>query len=152
MSNIREQVMEFHKVSGQVDPKIPTIPNDEKIRLRARLISEEFIEALESLFVNDILLTTIKNNLNELISTSKIDVDLVEFIDALGDLDYVIEGSRLAFGIIGEPIANEIQRSNMSKFPNGVVLRRADGKIIKPESWSPPDIKKELLKQGWNVK
>jgi predicted HAD superfamily Cof-like phosphohydrolase len=35
----------------------------------------------------------------------------------------------------------EVCRSNMSKLlPDGSVLRRADGKILKPGTWSPPDI------------
>jgi predicted HAD superfamily Cof-like phosphohydrolase len=35
----------------------------------------------------------------------------------------------------------EVHRSNMTKLlPDGSVLRRADGKIVKPPHWSPPDI------------
>jgi len=34
----------------------------------------------------------------------------------------------------------EIQSANMRKFPGGKVLRREDGKVIKPEGWTPPDI------------
>lgn len=76
-------------------------------------------------------------------------VDLVEFADALADLDYVIEGTRLEFGINGAPIAAEVHRSNLSKLgPNGPMLRE-DGKILKPPGWTPPDIAGELRKQGW---
>ncbi len=60
----------------------------------------------------------------------------------------MVEGGRLVFGVDGEPIADEIQRSNMDKFRDGI-KRRADGKILKPEGWTAPDIKTILANQGW---
>lgn len=39
----------------------------------------------------------------------------------------------------------EVHRSNLSKMlPDGSVLRRADGKILKAPQWSPPDLKSIL--------
>ena len=74
----------------------------------------------------------------------------MELADALGDLDYVIEGFRLVCGINGEPIADEIQRSNLAKLDaDGKPIRRYDGKLLKPPGWTPPDIERELLAQGW---
>jgi predicted HAD superfamily Cof-like phosphohydrolase len=72
-----------------------------------------------------------------------VDVDLPDFVDALGDIDYVIEGTRSVFGVDGAPIAAEIHRANMSKEPNGW------GKPAKPANWTPPDIEWELRRQGW---
>jgi hypothetical protein len=31
----------------------------------------------------------------------------------------------------------------------GEIVKRADGKILKPEGWKPPDIEGELRAQGW---
>jgi predicted HAD superfamily Cof-like phosphohydrolase len=40
-----------------------------------------------------------------------------------------------------DPVWMEVQRSNMHKIgPDGVVVRRPDGKILKPEGWRAPDI------------
>ena len=69
------------------------------------------------------------------------------FADALADLDYVIEGTRLEFGIDGWPIAQAVHKSNMAKVGSKV---REDGKILKGPDWTPPDIAGELRKQGWS--
>ena len=45
----------------------------------------------------------------------------------------------MAYGIDMEPIHEEIQRSNMSKFIDGHL--REDGKWVKGPSYSPADIK-----------
>jgi predicted HAD superfamily Cof-like phosphohydrolase len=80
------------------------------------------------------------------IADDEIRVDLPELADALADLDYVVEGARLEFGINGAPIATEVHRANMAKLDGPV---REDGKKQKPEGWKPPDIESELRKQGW---
>jgi predicted HAD superfamily Cof-like phosphohydrolase len=44
-------------------------------------------------------------------------------------------------GIPFRAVFKEVHRSNMAKLDkNGTVLRREDGKVIKPEGWTPPDI------------
>ena len=35
---------------------------------------------------------------------------------------------------------NEVHRSNMAKLVDGKVLRREDGKVLKPEGWQPPQL------------
>ena len=67
-----------------------------------------------------------------------------EFADGLADMEYVCEGSFLAFGIHSGPIHAEVQRSNMAKVGG---QRREDGKILKPVGWTPPDIAGEIEKQ-----
>ena len=74
---------------------MPTIPDEKRCELRIELISEELKELQEA----------IKNN------------DLVEISDALCDIQYVLSGAILEFGM-GEKFVelfNEVQRSNMSK-------------------------------------
>ena len=76
--------------------------------------------------------------------------NLVEIADAMGDIIYVVMHCANAYGIDLEPIYDEIQRSNMAKVgSDGKVTRNANNKVMKPEGWMPPDIKGELLKQGW---
>ncbi|WP_280195817.1 hypothetical protein [Nocardia farcinica] len=38
----------------------------------------------------------------------------------------------------------EVARSNFAKFVDGKVIRRDDGKILKPADWTPPDIRGAL--------
>lgn len=97
---------------------------------------------------------------------------LVEKVDALADLLYVVYGAAVSFGVDLEPVFKEVHRSNMSKlwdetnclFLNNneysvtnvgggkcVVKRRIDGKVIKPATYSPANIKYEIQKQLCDV-
>src|ERR1700747_741146 len=67
--------------------------------------------------------------------------DLVEVADACADLIWVIQGLAHTLGIPQQEVWDEVNRSNVAKYPGGKVLRRADGKIMKPEGWEPPNIK-----------
>jgi predicted HAD superfamily Cof-like phosphohydrolase len=47
-------------------------------------------------------------------------------------------------------VFEEVHRSNMAKLVDGKPLKRADGKVIKPEGWTPPDIEGVIKKQHEN--
>ena len=64
--------------------------------------------------------------------------DAIGTADAIGDLLYVVYGAALAYGIDMEPIFTEIHRSNMTKVGGKV---RGDGKVLKPQGYSPPNLK-----------
>jgi predicted HAD superfamily Cof-like phosphohydrolase len=66
-----------------------------------------------------------------------------EIADALADLVYVLIGTATTFGIDLRPVWAEVHRSNMAKEGGPT---RADGKILKPEGWQPPDIAAALAK------
>lgn len=68
--------------------------------------------------------------------------DLVEVADALGDLMVVIAGTAVAYNIDLPAVLAEIQRSNLSKIDpvTGMVHKRDDGKVLKPEGWTAPEI------------
>ena len=165
--DLQDCVRAFHRAMGQPILPCPQVPSDERVRLRLRLIAEEFQELLDSAFhfgdvdasdshepelahANQEAVQFDRKSLDLalglIIAKAPIRVSLPEFADACADLDYVVEGTRLEFGIDGRPIADAVQAANMAK-ANGP--RRADGKILKPEGWKPPDIAAELVKQGW---
>ena len=117
-----ERVKEFHDAMGVTTPSIPTIPSDKVITLRFDLIMEE---------------------LNEL-SVALLDRDKVEVLDALTDLQYVLDGAYLAFGMahLKEKAFQEVHRSNMSKLgADGKPILSESGKILKPDTYSPPNLK-----------
>lgn len=143
-SEIRKQVQEFMEAAGQEVKESPEVPSDDVVRLRAKLVMEEAFELLEAMF--DEPVERLKHEVMELISGSDIDINMVEVADACADIDYVVEGARLAFGINGKPIADEVQRTNMAKFGEGSWVRE-DGKRMKPPGWKPPDIGKLLKEQ-----
>lgn len=69
--------------------------------------------------------------------------DLVEVADALGDILYILCGTLLKHGLQHkiEEVFLEIQRSNMSKLDaDGRPIYREDGKVMKSDRYSRPDI------------
>ena len=75
--------------------------------------------------------------------------DLVEIADACADLKWVLEGLEHTLNIPPQEVWNEVARSNLSKISsNGKVVKRPDGKVMKPDNWSPPDIKTILEKNN----
>lgn len=67
--------------------------------------------------------------------------DLVEIADGAFDSVWVLCSYAAELGINGNAVWSEIKRSNFEKTG---ATRRADGKILKPEGWRPPDIKAAL--------
>jgi predicted HAD superfamily Cof-like phosphohydrolase len=119
-------VKEFHQMFENDDPIKPDITNPTLAALSITLIAEEFNELIDSIA----------------------DQDPVEVADALGDLLYVVYGAGLRFGIDLEPVFNEIHRSNLTKMPeDGIIQYREDGKILKPDTYSPADLKPIIEKQ-----
>ena len=89
------QVADFHKTFQHPILPTPQIPSEDRCKLRVSLIAEE---------------------LDELQDAIK-DKDIVEIADALCDIQYVLSGAILEFGL-GEKfkaLFDEVQRSNMSK-------------------------------------
>lgn len=143
------QVADFHKTFQHPILETPQIPSEKRSKLRVELIAEELKEFQEA----------INNN------------DIVEVADALCDIQYVLAGAILEFGL-GEKfkeLFDEVQRSNMSKacatedeakatvvhyeakgFPSYykqdgsryLVFRTADNKTLKSINYSPANLKK----------
>lgn len=134
----------------------PGIPSDATVRFRLRLITEEYGELLcavlrgeDGAIPIDLVAQYYEamHAINSLIDQATVEVNLPEFIDALGDLDVVIEGARIAFGVDGRPIAQAIHAANMAKKDGP--KRESDGKRLKPPGWKPADVAALLREQGW---
>jgi predicted HAD superfamily Cof-like phosphohydrolase len=120
-----KKVEEFHNTFGVENLSSPNFPAEKIQQLRIELIREEFEELKEAIDDNDI----------------------VEVADALTDILYVVYGAGLSFGIDLDKCFEEVHRSNMSKLTkDGKVIRReSDGKVLKSDQFSPPDLKSILL-------
>lgn len=138
-TKLSRDVREFMVAFGQHVADKPSVPPDDVVRLRLRLVVEETVELLRAC-------GAWIGPKNEVERHSNSDVDMVELADALADIDYVVEGTRLAFGISGASIANEVHRSNMAKAGGKL---DEHGKLQKPDGWTAPDIEGALIKQGW---
>ena len=75
--------------------------------------------------------------------------DEEEMLDACMDLIWVTLGFCAMKGYDADGAWNEVLRSNMRKLDpvTQKVIRREDGKILKPEGWQPPDMSKFLRKK-----
>jgi len=74
--------------------------------------------------------------------------DDVEEIDACFDMIWVIVGYMMSRGWDCNKIWDEGALSNLRKIDKETrkVLKREDGKILKPEGWQPPDFTKFVRK------
>lgn len=150
MTKLSAQVREFMVAFDQPIRSSPGVPTDDVVRLRARLIAEEFCELIESLYRGPIEdFEALRVHVMALVSENHIRVNLPAFADACADVDYVIEGARLAFGIDGEPVADAVHASNLQKV-GGYVDEH--GKWRKPANWKAPDIAGCLRAQGWGIR
>ena len=142
-------VSDFHRLFNLPILDTPQIPDKKRCELRVSLLEEELEELKEAIE----------------------DGDLVEVADAFCDIQYVLAGAILEFGL-GEKfkkLFEEVQRSNMSKAcatldvakatqdhyleykgetsritPKGdqfLVYREKDDKVLKSVNYSPADIK-----------
>lgn len=77
----------------------------------------------------------------------------VEVADALCDIIVVTIGMMVSLDLPIQALWDEVMRSNMAKInPDGSVTRRADGKVLKPEGWTPPDLAGVLAAHEWKPK
>jgi predicted HAD superfamily Cof-like phosphohydrolase len=123
MTEEQRLVRAFHDRFLRDNRQTPALRDEGMLDLRVRLLEEETREFAEA-------------------ARSR---DLVEMADALADVLYVILGTANVLGIDLEPIFKEVHRSNMTKRSPG----NTPAKAVKGEDWSPPDIRAELLRQGW---
>jgi predicted HAD superfamily Cof-like phosphohydrolase len=72
-----------------------------------------------------------------------IDKDRVEMLDALIDMLVVTIGAIHSAGFDAEGAWKEVMRTNFAKIDKdtGKVVKREDGKVLKPDGWTPPDLK-----------
>jgi predicted HAD superfamily Cof-like phosphohydrolase len=119
-----EQVREFHETYGLPVEAEPHIADEKTNALRINLLAEELEELQEALRAGDI----------------------VEVLDALTDLQYVLDGAYLSFGLHSVKTAafDEVHASNMSKLgEDGKPIRReSDGKVLKGPNYWAPDLSK----------
>jgi predicted HAD superfamily Cof-like phosphohydrolase len=121
--NYQKDVSDFmilgeQKISSDLNLK------NEQAQLYMNLIKEEFEETTKAFY----------------------DEDLVEVADGLADMVWVIMGMCNSVGIDFDKVWKEVKSSNMSKFVDGKSIKNDAGKIMKPETYFKPNIKKALGK------
>jgi predicted HAD superfamily Cof-like phosphohydrolase len=64
--------------------------------------------------------------------------NITEQSDALVDAIYYICDTAVRHGMNLDPLFDIVHRANMQKVVDGKVIRREDGKIMKPDCWQDP--------------
>lgn len=127
------QVAEFMRAGNQTVRTTPTIPDAEESWLRANLLYEEVSE-----------FTAARTRCERAISVKderEVRGAIIEMADALGDMCVIIYGTAHAYGIDLEKVLDEICASNATKVIDGRVVKRADGKLLKPDTFVAPDLR-----------
>jgi len=113
VSNMYNDVKTFIEACEQ--PK-----NGDNVQLYRGLMAEEYTEFMDAYY----------------------NVNKIEELDACMDLIWVTLGYCYMNGWNVEGAWNEVARSNLSKInpETGKVIKREDGKVLKPEGWTPPSL------------
>lgn len=112
-----DDVRTFHKEMGlKVGEGRPVVLAGADWERRVRLILEELAE----------------------LARAQASKDLPEFADGLVDLVWVVLGTAVEAGMPWDVLWQEVKRSNMAKLGGKL---DASGKLLKPEGWTPPDIR-----------
>ena len=115
MTDEQAMVEAFHTKFEIVTQTTPMDVSEETKHLRVQLIQEEFDELKEAMASGN----------------------LAAVAKEMADLLYVTYGTAVSYGIDMEPIFQEVHRSNLSKIGG---YKRADGKWVKPPTYSPANI------------
>lgn len=120
----QRRVHAFHETFAHPIRALPTLLDDERMRLRISWIDEELGE----------------------IEEAQGKEDLPGVADGIIDALYFLVGTAVEMGIDLAPLFDAVHAANMAKAGGG---KDAFGKTMKPPGWAPPDIAGELAKQGW---
>lgn len=123
-------VSEFMTTGGQDTNNQPTVGTMARAHLNTTLIVEESLEYVEATQVNR---------------------SIGDIADAVADILYIAFGLAVYHGLPIYELFEEVHRSNMTKtFPDGTFHRNEKGKIVKPDSFTPPELTAILSKYGAN--
>lgn len=118
-----QDIKDFHKEVMQDNfANFPHIPTHNFKQLRCNLIKEEIDETLKAIE----------------------DDNLPALADGIADSIVILLGTAVTYGIDMRPVWDIVHATNMAK--KGGTMR-ADGKILKPEGWEPPNIRAEISRQ-----
>ncbi|PHR62985.1 MAG: hypothetical protein COA47_01450 [Robiginitomaculum sp.] len=125
--NTLQLVRAWHQKFGVPVVDTPQLPED-RVQLRLDILEEEVRELREAVEDND----------------------LVETLDALCDIQYLLDGAFLEFGLHGlkQAAFEEVHASNLSKMgADGKPVMRADGKVLKGPDFFQPDLAGVLARE-----
>lgn len=129
MSTREDIVQEFHSAFGSAISQ-PLSP--ELLKLRFNLIREESDELLDEI-------ERIEIGLEDGFSVTEENIG--PLLKEMADLQYVLSGLAVTFGLPLEQAFIDVHKSNMTKLgPDGKPIVRDDGKLLKGPNYKEPDM------------
>lgn len=139
------QQKEFCRVMDIPTPSVPNIPTEEELALARRLIYEEFHELMHELEEVEKVITDkqMSNGPRGALAHSYLQDATAE----AADLVYVVCQFCNMFGLPLDVMYHAIHIANMKKVDpeTGKVIKRADGKVLKPKDWKPAELTRIYL-------
>ncbi len=126
MEEYESRVLECHKA---MELAVNEPYSVSLLKLRQKLLREEMDEL-------DAEINTLIDELEKTGTTEK--NTRARMMKELSDLQYVLSGMVVSFGIPMQEVFRRTHESNMSKLVNGKVLKREDGKFLKGPNYKPP--------------
>jgi predicted HAD superfamily Cof-like phosphohydrolase len=127
-----DMVREFSLATGGSPP---FELNSDFDKMKLKLVREEWDEVCDAVYNelhNDVYLDEYKATPEQLKEN---------ILKEMCDLVYVILGYAIYRGWDFDTAFNRVHASNMSKIPaDGVIKRRADGKVLKPDTYKPANL------------
>jgi predicted HAD superfamily Cof-like phosphohydrolase len=138
MATPYEMVREFHEAFKHPIGSEPlaNIKDEDLMAARIEFMREELEEYVKAATGKEALIL-----IEQPVQQGHGSPNVIEMADALADLVYFAYGAAVCFGIDLDVVFEEVHNSNMRKLqPDGTVKYRYDGKVVKPDDWSPPRV------------
>ena len=118
-----------------------------KVRKFAEACSSNLTEFPKKLTIDEI--SFIREMVNDELQELEDAKDITEQADALVDAIYYLCHCAAKHGMNLDPLFQIVHQANMKKIVNGKILKREDGKILKPKGWEDPkdDLEAEIKRQ-----
>lgn len=145
MTDYQERLREWDRMCGEDLLAKPTMPIEAQRLLRCRLLLEETLEYIKA---SGCAVHTFSTGRMEVASRPDVfPPNLAAMAHENADVLYIAFGNANRMGVDAGAVFEEVHAANMRKGHGGVLLRRPDGKILKPNGWRPADVGSVLERQ-----
>ncbi len=149
-----ELVKQFTEETGNIIPSIPSLMTKDETYFLIKMMLDEIMERAATVADPD----DAKKAMIEMITHSKdipketgVETELIASqADALIDCYYYSLNAAAKKGVNLSKVFKVVHQANMNKKIKGKFIKREDGKIMKPDGWTPPDIIAEIVSQTIN--
>ncbi len=142
-----KRVIQFTEAAGTPFPSEPRVATPKEVDFLCKMVIDETLEILSTVYDAD----DAKSQIVAWVCLAKDlpkepEPTVVSFADGCVDIMIYVMNAAAKLGMDLDKVFDEVHAANMRKidFKTGKVLRNAEGKILKPEGWVGPDVRKAL--------